>query len=426
MNIVKSGSFNFHNCSKEQIKYLKKVCTHYDFEKEKYFNNFIYKNKVFKAPLYNPKILEIVSKYAYKDFTYSTSTQHNLDIKISLRDDQLKAVDSIIQTLKENNTCILQAMPSFGKSFILPFIINKIQQPTLILVDRTDLVIQMQNEFSVNAHIHLQQIKDFSGNLIEISTFQWLLNNIDNIDKNKYGLIIIDEAHVIGALAFTNILSAFNAKYRLGLTATPTRSDGNQKLLNDSLGTHKVLGLAKYLPIEYIMKKTGRSMISMQRGFAEAYISFLSSDLLRDILSKHNYKKCTMIYSNYKVVHSKISSTLTDLGVNHRIIDGNTPSTLRTQYLGELETGEVNVIISGVILNKGISIKRLEHIINLHPLTKEALEQLIGRLRRIYKEPKKPIFYDYWFGGILYKQGLKRINFFKVFKSPLDSISTLP
>lgn len=74
-------------------------------------------------------------------------------------------------TLKEHNTCILQAMPSFGKSFILPFIINKIQQPTLILVDRTDLVIQMQNEFSVNAHIHLQQVKEFSNALIEISTF---------------------------------------------------------------------------------------------------------------------------------------------------------------------------------------------------------------------------------------------------------------
>lgn len=422
MHIIKKGSFNFHNCNKEQIAYLKKVCTHYDFEKEKFFKNYIYKNKVFQAPLYNPKVIDIVNKNKCEDLTYSIIKQHNLNIELSLRDDQVKAVNSIIHTLKEHNTCILQAMPSFGKSFILPFIINKIQQPTLILVDRTDLVIQMQNEFSVNAHIHLQQVKEFSNALIEISTFQWLLNNIDKIDKNKYGLIIIDEAHVIGALAFTNILSAFNAKYRLGLTATPTRSDGNQKLLNDSLGTHKVLGLAKYLPIEYIMKRTGRSMVSMQKGFAEAYVNFLSSDLIKDILIQHKYDKCTMIYSNYKKIHSIISSVLTSLQVKHRIIDGSTPAVLRTQYLNELEEGEINVIISGVILNKGISIKRLEHIINLHPLTKEALEQLIGRLRRIYKTPKKPIFYDYWFGGILYNQGIKRVNFFKGFKAELDSL----
>ena len=422
MHIIKKGSFNFHNCNKEQIAYLKKVCTHYDFEKEKFFKNYIYKNKVFQAPLYNPKVIDIVNKNKCEDLTYSIIKQHNLNIELSLRDDQVKAVNSIIHTLKEHNTCILQAMPSFGKSFILPFIINKIQQPTLILVDRTDLVIQMQNEFSVNAHIHLQQVKEFSNALIEISTFQWLLNNIDKIDKNKYGLIIIDEAHVIGALAFTNILSAFNAKYRLGLTATPTRSDGNQKLLNDSLGTHKVLGLAKYLPIEYIMKRTGRSMVSMQKRFAEAYINFLSSDLIKDILIQHKYDKCTMIHSNYKKIHSIISSVLTSLQVKHRIIDGSTPAILRTQYLKELEEGEINVIISGVILNKGISIKRLEHIINLHPLTKEALEQLIGRLRRIYKTPKKPIFYDYWFGGILYNQGIKRVNFFKGFKAELDSL----
>ena len=422
MHIIKKGSFNFHNCNKEQIAYLKKVCTHYDFEKEKFFKNYIYKNKVFQAPLYNLKVIDIVNKNKCEDLTYSIIKQHNLNIELSLRDDQVKAVESIISTLKEYNTCILQAMPSFGKSFILPFIINKIQQPTLILVDRTDLVIQMQNEFSVNAHIHLQQVKEFSNALIEISTFQWLLNNIDKIDKNKYGLIIIDEAHVIGALAFTNILSAFNAKYRLGLTATPTRSDGNQKLLNDSLGTHKVLGLAKYLPIEYIMKRTGRSMVSMQKGFAEAYVNFLSSDLIKDILIQHKYDKCTMIYSNYKKIHSIISSVLTSLQVKHRIIDGSTPAILRTQYLNELEEGEINVIISGVILNKGISIKRLEHIINLHPLTKEALEQLIGRLRRIYKTPKKPIFYDYWFGGILYNQGKKRVNFFKGFKAELDSL----
>lgn len=422
MHIIKKGSFNFHNCNKEQIAYLKKVCTHYDFEKEKFFKNYIYKNKVFQAPLYNPKVIDIVNKNKCEDLTYSIIKQHNLNIELSLRDDQVKAVNSIIHTLKEHNTCILQAMPSFGKSFILPFIINKIQQPTLILVDRTDLVIQMQNEFSVNAHIHLQQVKEFSNALIEISTFQWLLNNIDKIDKNKYGLIIIDEAHVIGALAFTNILSAFNAKYRLGLTATPTRSDGNQKLLNDSLGTHKVLGLAKYLPIEYIMKRTGRSMVSMQKRFAEAYINFLSLDLIKDILIQHKYDKCTMIHSNYKKIHSIISSVLTSLQVKHRIIDGSTPAILRTQYLKELEEGEINVIISGVILNKGISIKRLEHIINLHPLTKEALEQLIGRLRRIYKTPKKPIFYDYWFGGILYNQGIKRVNFFKGFKAELDSL----
>ena len=67
MHIIKKGSFTFHNCNKEQIAYLKKVCTHYDFEKEKFFKNYIYKNKVFQAPLYNPKVLSIVNKNKYED-----------------------------------------------------------------------------------------------------------------------------------------------------------------------------------------------------------------------------------------------------------------------------------------------------------------------------------------------------------------------
>lgn len=47
----------------------------------------------------------------------------------------------------------------------------------------------------------------------------------------KYGQVIVDECHHVGAVSFDAILRHAKSKYVLGLTATPIRRDGQQPII---------------------------------------------------------------------------------------------------------------------------------------------------------------------------------------------------
>jgi superfamily II DNA or RNA helicase len=54
--------------------------------------------------------------------------------------------------------------------------------------------------------------------------------------KNYFGLLVLDEAHVLGAEQFSAVLGMFNTRYRLAVSATPNRKDGMQKILDLHIG----------------------------------------------------------------------------------------------------------------------------------------------------------------------------------------------
>lgn len=53
---------------------------------------------------------------------------------------------------------------------------------------------------------------------------------------DKFGQLIVDEAHKTPSTTFSECAKAFDCKYMLGLTATPFRNDGLSRLIFWSLG----------------------------------------------------------------------------------------------------------------------------------------------------------------------------------------------
>ncbi|MFP3434765.1 DEAD/DEAH box helicase family protein, partial [Paraburkholderia sp. SIMBA_061] len=47
----------------------------------------------------------------------------------------------------------------------------------------------------------------------------------------RYGQVIVDECHHVSADSFEAVLKAVNARYVLGLTATPVRRDSQQPVM---------------------------------------------------------------------------------------------------------------------------------------------------------------------------------------------------
>jgi superfamily II DNA or RNA helicase len=338
----------------------------------------------------------------------------------------MEAVSKVLAKLSKTkeNAVVLKAPPSFGKSFILPYIVQKVNQKTLIIVDRVDLVKQMYKEFESNVEegdFHIMNAKDREIRDINITTFQFLIRNPEVVEKlsEEIGFVVVDEAHVISIGAFTSVVNRLPAKYRLGLSATPTRSDGLTEALRDVMSDNLVEGDNPMLMgVKYLMVKLPFFFSTIGQHPAKAWARFYSQkDMLEYTLkfSKAMLKvgRAVLVYTTYSAVQKKVQVYLRANGVSAEIINQSTPKEEREEILRKFQEREIDVIISGTILQKGISIHRLDTVINLANHTKESLEQLVGRLRRDHPDKKSPILLDFFPDGAAFWKALDRDGVYK-------------
>lgn len=155
--------------------------------------------------------------------------------KLELREDQKKAEREYIS---ETNYAIypksiIQLPTGKGKSILALHIAQRLKQKTLILVHKDDLVVGWTKDiklcFGDDFEIGLIKAKSRKvGKQITIATVQTLSRMTDEeLSKylDQFGLVVQDECHHVGLNIF-NIIDKFNSKYKLGLSATPTRTDG--------------------------------------------------------------------------------------------------------------------------------------------------------------------------------------------------------
>lgn len=154
---------------------------------------------------------------------------------LQLRKDQEKAESHYLWSIKKElyPKNIIQLPTGKGKSILALHIAYALKQKTLILVHKDDLVVGWTNDiklcFGENTEVGLIKAKKRKiGEQFTIATVQTLsrmseeeLNNL----TNEFGLVVQDECHHVGLNIF-NMIDKFNSYYKLGLSATPTRSDG--------------------------------------------------------------------------------------------------------------------------------------------------------------------------------------------------------
>ncbi len=81
--------------------------------------------------------------------------------------------------------------------------------------------------------------EDFEENIgkdIVIATSQSLLNKLDRLGKEKFGLLLYDEIHHSPAEQFKNVVNSIRAPARLALSATLIRPDGMSPMMQGLIG----------------------------------------------------------------------------------------------------------------------------------------------------------------------------------------------
>lgn len=154
---------------------------------------------------------------------------------LDLRADQAKAEEAYVDeiTSKDCPRNIIQLPTGKGKSILALHLAQRLKQKTLILVHKDDLVVGWTKDiklcFGDDIEVGLIKAKSRKvGKQITIATVQTLSRMSEeelSSYTNQFGLVVQDECHHVG-LSIFNIIDKFNSKYKLGLSATPKRSDG--------------------------------------------------------------------------------------------------------------------------------------------------------------------------------------------------------
>lgn len=161
--------------------------------------------------------------------------------------------EKVINYIVNNEKGILKLEPGSGKTVCAISAISKIKKKSIIFVHKDSLRNQWVSEILKFTNIPEEDIALLSTDTYEedlkkpiiVSTIQGFLALLkkyeDTFKKkiltSKIGVAIFDECHTtVGAEKFSRVSLSLNSKRVYGLSATPTRFDGCEDILNYHMG----------------------------------------------------------------------------------------------------------------------------------------------------------------------------------------------
>ena len=347
-----------------------------------------------------PKDFEIVDKRILKPVLFPK-------FKFTLRESQQMIFEDI------DDSCMIIANPSWGKTFMGVAISTKLQQKTLIIVHTKFLLEQWVSEIKKTLGINAGVVGAGKYNIdspIVVALIQTLRNRVNDLHK-EFGLIIVDEAHHTPATVFKGIIDKFNARYKIGLTATPWRKDGRHVMLED------YFSYKKYKPKDENELTPIITMINSDIKFDSSPMTPWGKKI-NELVSNPSYIELVLNLAQaqaqrgYKVLtvsdRTEFLETCADVLDNSMCIIGSTDNR------DFLSSGKDICFGSIKIFAEGVNMPPLSCLIIATPINNRGLlKQLIGRITRPCEGKKNPEVIDIILKGKTGKnQAAQRINYY--------------
>jgi len=324
-----------------------------------------------------------------------------------LREYQQKAVAE----MNARSFGVLEAGTGSGKTVMAIALIALRRQPTLIVVHTKELLYQWRERIVEFLRITPGLIGDGHNQIGDVTIA--IVNSARKqgaVLAPQFGHLIVDECHRVPATLFTDVVSVFDSRFLLGLSATAFRSDDQMtRLIYFYMGdpVHKVdpgelAASGAIIKPKLLIKKTNFEY--GYRGDYQALITALTAhqgrnrQIIADIATVAGKGEAgTSLVVSDRVSHCEIfADALQKKGFRVALLTGQASTEKRGKIVGTVQNGEVQILVATLqLIGEGFDCHGLNNLFLTTPITFEGrLVQVIGRIMRPAKD-KQPRVYDY-------------------------------
>lgn len=378
------------------------------------------------------------AKQADIDYEIEEERQQGRNINVDFRGELRPEQDKALKELMKYDNGILHAATAFGKTVVSSAIIAQKKVNTLIILESSTLIEQWKEALGKFLNIDeelpvyetktgrvrkrkrligtLQGAHDSTTGIIDIAMAGSLCKKGEYHKLlNQYGLLLIDECHHSASETIANVLKEAKAKYVYGVTATPKRGDGLEKINYMLIGPIRYSYTAKEKAKEQGMQHLvyprftrtvpPRGVITGKLHPNEAYEIIHNNDV-RDEQIIEDVKNCVsegrtpVVLSRYKDHSEKLYECLKSCADYVFIMTGNNSKKEHRKILEQMQ--QVNndesmiLVATGSLVGEGFDYPRLDTLFMATPVSfRGVVEQYAGRLNRDYVGKENVIIYDY-------------------------------
>jgi len=322
-----------------------------------------------------------------------------------------------------------------GKTVVALAIAARLGLRTLVVVPTIDLLTQWRQALADRLGYPLSEVGIIGGGkrtLRDITVITYDSAAMPHRDLSGFGLLVVDEVHHLPTRAYRLIAGKVNAPFRLGLSATPERSDEGHLTLDRLIGPvvfrrspaelARAQHIANYKEKRIFVDLTPDEQMRYDRLMAE-YKWYLASrrgslgrpegvfaEMIRrsghdpaarsalrahqqarmialnaegkiakvvELLEKHRDDK-VIVFSEYNAMVDILSERLLLPAITYR-----TPLPERRQILDRFRGGEYGKLVTGRVLNEGVDVPdaNVAIVVSGSSATREYIQRL-GRVLR--------------------------------------------
>ena len=352
-----------------------------------------------------------------------------LSLSWTLRDYQTEAVDEVLAA----RGGVVHAPCGAGKSVIGCGVMAMLDTPALIVTHKSDLARQWVDLIGdclgeAAGMVGYGAKKGGESARIVVASLQTLARRpLDEVCKwaQRFGVVIIDEAHISPAHTFGMVLCAIPARYRLGLTATPERPDGLHPIL------HWHCGGIVYSISNQVLQSAGKTLTPTvhiahapdveidEHAEPHERDAALADDPARNALIVQvagqlaAEGRVTLVLAKLVDHCRELAEQMKAQGLDARPLTGALKADVRASVIDAMRAGTVQVVVATSIADEGLDAPRLDAVVLAAPTGNLGrVEQRIGRVCRPHADGLPPVVVDIvdkrWRG-----QGYKRRRLYR-------------
>lgn len=362
----------------------------------------------------------------------SAGTTIKAEFTGKLRDSQEKAVSALLQY----DNGILSAATAFGKTVVCSNLIARRQVNALVLLESSSLIEQWERSLSAFLRIDeelpeyktktgrlkkrksligiIQGAKDSSTGIVDIAMVGSLYKKGEFHPRlTDYGMIIVDECHHSASDTVSRILREVPAKHVYGVTATPFRSDGLEKINEMLLGPVRFEYTAKEKADEQGLEHLvvprftgavsphGREKLHINKAYEIIRNNELRNEqIVNDIKACVTANRTPVVLTRFTDHADVLYGMLKESADHVFLLTGNKSKKEQRELRAQMDlvpvTESMILIATGQLIGEGFDFPRLDTLIMADPVAwKGVVEQYAGRLNRDFEGKKNVMIYDY-------------------------------